>query len=107
MKFFRDHTTDREKKESFLKLILKVFMDGFINKTQTKIPFFFSQAFRLPVSPFQTHSYSLHALFYITDRSAGSEFFSPLRLSFKFHVEGEFSPVQQFPLRVLGALQSL
>lgn len=88
--------------------MLKFFMVGFINKTHKKIPFFsfFSQAFRLPVSSFQTHSYSLHALFHITHRSDGSEFFSPLRYSFMFHIEDEFSPVQQFPLRAPGAFQS-
>lgn len=69
--------------------------------------FLFFQAFRLSVSPFQTHSYSLHALFYITERPAGSGFFSPLRLSSMIHVEDGFSSVQQLSLRDLGALQSL
>lgn len=38
MKFFRDHTTDKGKPESFIKKNFKFLMVGFINKTQKKIP---------------------------------------------------------------------
>lgn len=89
----------------------------FINKRQENpcfVGFFFSvfsfsfplQAFRLFSNQFQTHSYSSHALFYITESPTSTGYFFLVRLSSMIYVEHEVSSLPQFSLRDPGTLQS-